>query len=184
VSEQPTASAGGGGKLFGMPRNVVIIGGVVFLAALGYLWWKRGQAQAAATTASATTAASTQQQPTDYAGQLSVIQTELEALLANQGQTGTTTTGTTTGTGTTATGSTPVVESIPDGNGGWEQVNFPSQAAWQQFLAWSAPNGTWGPAGTLAQDQAAGRTRADWNNYLTSIGATPVSGQWTTNPNQ
>lgn len=138
MSEQPTAVPGGGGKrLFGLPRNVVIIGGVVFVAALGFIFWRRYQANAAAAASnSASTTAASTTGPTDYAGQLSVIQSELEALLAQQGGTGATT-GTTTGTGTGTTtppAGTPVSVDVPDGTGWWMKVTFPSQAALDGFI--------------------------------------------------
>lgn len=164
MSEQPTAAPGGGKKIFGLPRNIVIIGGITFVAVLGYLWWKRAQSSAAATTASASTTAATAQQPTDYAGQLSVLQTELEALLAGQGQAGSTTG---TGTGTTATG-TPVIMSLPDGSGGWEQVKFPSQSAVDAWTAWNQG---------FVNNNNAQASRSQWNSELTSLGVTRTDGQ-------
>lgn len=160
MSEQPTAAPGGGKKIFGMPRSIVIIGGITFVAVLGYLWWKRAQTAAAATTASATTAASTQQQPTDYAGQLSVLQTELEALLAQQG-TATTTTPPATTT-TTPPAGTPVTVAVPDGTGKWMNASFPTQAAMNAFYTaigvtnGNYPNGLNNAQITAAVQQAGG----------------------------
>jgi hypothetical protein len=116
----PPPPKGGGAKLFGMNRNTVIIIGVATLAGVGYYIWKSRKA-------ATTTAANPNQQtgttgectdangnPTpcedmagvDYSGQLSVLQTEIESLLAQQG------TGTTTGTTTTTTTPPPAATQV------------------------------------------------------------------------
>jgi Fibronectin type III domain len=105
---QPPAA--GGGKVLGLkPRTAFIAGAAILAAAIGYMLWKRHQSAATPATTSASASSSTS--GIDYGGELSVIQSELEDLLAASGQsssstgTGTTTTGTGAGTGTTtATG--------------------------------------------------------------------------------
>jgi beta-lactam-binding protein with PASTA domain len=91
-----------------MKRSVaipVLAGGGALLLTFGYLWWKgRSATKAASATTSASASSSALAQ--DYAGQLSVIQTELEEVLGQTGSsasTGTSTkTSTTTGTSTIA----------------------------------------------------------------------------------
>jgi hypothetical protein len=103
-----TANSGGGGKVLGLkPRTAIIAGVGILAAAIGYMLWKRHQsASSSATAASASASSSTS--GIDYGGELSVIQSELEDLLAAEGQssssTGSSSTGTTTGTGTSSTG--------------------------------------------------------------------------------
>jgi hypothetical protein len=86
VSEGVPEAPGGGKRLFGMPRNVVIIGGVAFAATILYLWWKN-RANASANQGTSATGQGQQAFTTsgiDYSGELSVIQSELEELLAAQ----------------------------------------------------------------------------------------------------
>lgn len=74
-------------RVLGLPMPVVIIGGVVFVGALGFILWRRAQSNAASIAANAPTGATTASTDTgavDYGGQLSVIQSELEALLQGQ----------------------------------------------------------------------------------------------------
>jgi hypothetical protein len=104
--ESPPAPKGSGAKLFGLNRNTVIIVGLATLAGVAYYIWKsRKDAAATASTSSTQPGGTTGEcmdangNPTpcedmagvDYSGQLSVLQTELESVLAGQG-TGTTTT--------------------------------------------------------------------------------------------
>lgn len=98
ASEAP--GGGGGAKLFGLPRNVVIIGGIAVLGIAAFIFWRRKQA-APVTSGSASAAAG---YGVDYSGELSVIQSELESLLAQQGTGGGTTV--TTGGGGGGGGST------------------------------------------------------------------------------
>lgn len=100
MSEQPTAqarpSAAGGKKILGVPRTTfyLAVGGAVIVG-LAFYWWRNYQAaQQSASTASTTGTTGT---GVDYSGELSTIQTELEALLQQEGVT-------TTGTGTTGSG--------------------------------------------------------------------------------
>ncbi len=166
MSEQPTApapSGGGGKKIFGLPRNVVIIGAVTFLGALGYIIWKRSQAKAAATTtAAANTASTTANSNIDYSGELSVIQTELEALLAQQGTGGTTVT-----TAPPPPAGTPVSVAVPNGSGGWMNYTFPSQKALNDFyLSIGVTNGAYPNGLSSARILAA----------LAAVGAYPQTG--------
>ena len=62
---------GGGKKILGMPRNVVIIGGVALAGGVLYFWWRSRQAGAA--TGTGTQADTT---GTDYAGDISALQSE------------------------------------------------------------------------------------------------------------
>lgn len=114
-TEVPAAPKGGGAKLFGMNRTTVIVVGLATLAGVGYYIWKSRKDAAAATTANPNQQTGTTGECTDangnptpcedmagvdYAGQLSVLQTELESLLAGQGTAA-------TGTGTTTTTTPP-----------------------------------------------------------------------------
>ena len=83
----PKAPAKSGGKILGMKTTtfLIVLGGA---AALGIVWYLWKQHEAAKTTASASTVTSTETGATDYAGELSVIQTELESLLAAQANSG------------------------------------------------------------------------------------------------
>jgi cytoskeletal protein RodZ len=108
--------AGGGGKVLGLkPRTAIIAGGVILAAAIGYFLWKRHQAPATPATTSASASSSTS--GIDYGGELSVIQSELEDLLAAEGQSGASTTGsgstTATGTGTSTTGTGTATATAP-----------------------------------------------------------------------
>lgn len=75
------------GTILGMkPRTALIVFGLAALAGVGWYLWKQHEAAKTATSASTTT--STETAATDYAGELSVIQTELESLLAAQANSG------------------------------------------------------------------------------------------------
>jgi hypothetical protein len=121
--EPPPAPKGGGAKLFGMNRNTVIIVGLATVAGVAYYIWKsrQGASTAAAnpnqqtgTTGECTDANGN---PTpcedmagvDYSGQLSVLQTELESVLAGQGTAATTTTSTGTTTAPTQVNQYPSI---------------------------------------------------------------------------
>lgn len=110
----------GGPKILGMNRTTLIIVGVA--AAAGVAWYLYKSRGSAATTANPNQQTGTTGECTDangnptpcedmagvdYAGQLSVLQTELESLLAQQG------TGTTTATGTTTTTAPAQVNQYP-----------------------------------------------------------------------
>lgn len=99
MSEQPAAvpSAGGGKKILGVPRNtffIIIAAGAV--VGVGFLLWRKYQAGAQASTAASSAAPAGD---VDQSGELSTIQTELEALLQQQGATTPSGGGTTTGGG-------------------------------------------------------------------------------------
>jgi Fibronectin type III domain len=100
------APSGGGGKVLGLkPRTAIIAGGGILLLAVGYFLWKRKQA-ASSSTAATSASASSSTSGIDYGGELSVIQSELEDLLAAEGQESSSTGGSssTTGTGTSSSG--------------------------------------------------------------------------------
>jgi len=109
-----TPAPGGGGKILGLkPRTAMIAGGAILAAAIGYMLWKRKKAAASPAVTSASASSST---GIDYGGELSVIQSELEDLLAAEGQESTTgggTGATGTGTGTSTSGSTTSTTTKP-----------------------------------------------------------------------
>ena len=119
MSEQAPERSSGGGKVLGLkPRTAMIVGGAILAAAIGYMLWKRHQASSS-TPATSSASASSSTSGIDYGGELSVIQSELEDLLAAEGNepstsstgsTGSTGTGSTgSGTGTTTTSTTPPI---------------------------------------------------------------------------
>lgn len=61
-----------------------------------------------------------------------------------------------------------VIASLPDGSGGWEQVSFPSQNAYNAWIAWNQ---------TFVNNGNAQATRSQWNTELTSLGVTRTDGQ-------
>lgn len=61
-----------------------------------------------------------------------------------------------------------VIMSLPDGSGGWEQVSFPSQNAYNAWVAWNQ---------SFVQNGNAQATRSQWNTELTSLGVTRTDGQ-------
>lgn len=97
-------------KILGLqPRTAAVTGGVVLVAAVGYFWWRNRQSQQQAATPAASTGCTDSSGNSvpcpdatgiDYSGELSVIQAELESLMAAQGADTDTDTD---GTGTTKT---------------------------------------------------------------------------------
>jgi len=110
VTARPrTPAKGSSGKILGMkPLTAAIVGGAVLLVGIGIYLYKQHQAAAAASTADTDTNGDCTdsqgntvpcpgENSTDDSGELSVLQTELESVLANQAaSTGTTTTSTST----------------------------------------------------------------------------------------
>lgn len=133
MSEQPTARPSGG-RILGMPRTTFYLAaaGTAIVAGLALYWYRNYKAAKSTAATQATTSTAT----TDYGGELSVLQSELEALLQQQGTGTTTATGTTTttGTGTTDPGP-PVTVAVPNGSGGWMNYTFPSNAALYKFYS-------------------------------------------------
>lgn len=93
ADEPETATTGG--RILGLrPRTALITAGLALGGALAYMWWRNRQASAAASTAATSTTGCTDangnavpcpdSSGVDYSGELSVIQTELESLLASQ----------------------------------------------------------------------------------------------------
>lgn len=129
MASEGVPSGGGGGRIFGLPRRTVLIGGGVVLAgSLGYLLWKRRQASASSAAKSASASSSTTgSYGVDYGGELSVLQSELEDMLAAEGQEPASTgsgTGGGTGSGTgggTGTGTAPA-GNPPSGTPGGKTV--------------------------------------------------------------
>jgi hypothetical protein len=145
MADTPPAPSGGG-KILGLKPRTAIIGGVIILAAaIGYMLWKRHQSAPAAT---ASASASSSTSGVDYGGELSVIQSELEDLLAAEGRSAsasTSTAGTGTSTGAT-TGSAPAATATaaktaaPATPSGVHTVNVTSNSV---GLAWTkVPNAT------------------------------------------
>jgi Fibronectin type III domain len=118
----PAGGAPGGRKILGLkPKTALITAGVVLAAAIGYLLWKRSQSSSAAAAADTTGTDTTGSSDSgvDYGGELSVIQSELEDLLAADATAGTGSgTGTTTGTGGGTTTTTPPKTTTPPAKAG------------------------------------------------------------------
>lgn len=145
----PPAPAPGGKKILGMKRSVaipVLAGGAALLLTLGYLWWKSRKPAAASATTSASTSSSALAQ--DYAGQLSVIQTELEELLGRSSATGTSTG---SGGGTTATSKTGTTTTSKTGTG-TSKPSVPKTPAGVKATKVTATNAT------MTWDKSAGAT--------------------------
>lgn len=150
------AKPGSGKKILGMNRTTVIVVGVAFAAAIGYFLWTRYKAAQAAAAPAATTATGCtdsnnnpvpcpeQTGGLDEAGELSVIQTELEGLLASQGTGTTTTTSTGTTTGTTTKLAAPAGLKATGGKGtvtaSWSPVS--GAANYQLLITGAGGTGT------------------------------------------
>jgi hypothetical protein len=81
-------TGGGGRTILGLkPRTALIAGVGIVGAALVFFWW-RSRSSSSSTAASASASASAGSGATDYGGELSTIQSELEDLLAAEGQGG------------------------------------------------------------------------------------------------
>jgi hypothetical protein len=106
---------------------VFIGGGLVLAGSLGYLLWKRRQASAAGAKSASASSSTTGSYGVDYGGELSVLQSELEDLLAAEGQepspTGSPTGGGTgPGTGSGGGGGTAPAGGPPSGTPGGKTV--------------------------------------------------------------
>ena len=105
MADVSPAPAPGGGRILGMPRRTaLIVLGVTVAGAAAYFLWKRHQSSASASSGAVSSTASGGY-GVDYGGELSVIQSELEDLLAASGQPATSGSGTGTGTGGSSGGS-------------------------------------------------------------------------------
>lgn len=101
-----TPARGGGKKILGMDRRVVLIVGLAAAGGIAYFLWKRHK-QGAAGSAATTSTAATTTYTTDSTNSIAALQTEIEDLeqaLAAKGTTATT--GTTGAGGTSGTTST------------------------------------------------------------------------------
>jgi hypothetical protein len=199
-AERERGTERGEKKIFGINRNIVLVGGATFAIAIGYILYQRykaSQAAAAAaaagtSTSSATgTGATTDTGSTDYSGELSVIQTELESVLANQGSaslqtTGTGTTTTTTGTGTGTTTTTTGAPAAPTGGHVVSVDNNDATVAWNANGAskWSVrivgPGPLNGRTNTVTVPQAVYSGLSAGHNYEVYI--TPYSADGTAGP--
>lgn len=100
-------------KIFGLPRNVVIAGGIAFVAAAVYVWYRNRNSAASSASTQGTTADTT---GTDFSGEISTLQQEIQDLqgqLAGVGSSGAgasggggSSGGGSTGSGSTGTGDT------------------------------------------------------------------------------
>lgn len=81
-----------------------------------------------------------------------------------------------TGPSTGTSPSTPLTVSLPNGQGGFENIVFPSQDAYTQWQAWNANFASTHGGRTQAY-------RSEWNAELTSLGATGMIPIATYNPN-
>jgi hypothetical protein len=150
-------SGGGGRKVLGLkPRTALIGGGIVLALAIGYLLWKRSQSSSTAAAATAGTADTSNGGATDYGGELSVIQSEIEDLLAAEGtepagSSGGTGTGTGGGTGGTGTGT----------GGGTKTVPPPAQAGPPPGKTTPSKPGM--PSGVRATKVTASSVTLSWN---------------------
>jgi hypothetical protein len=114
------APSGGGGKILGLkPRTAMIAGVVVLGGSVGYLLWRRRQSAKDTATSASASSSTTGAYGVDYGGELSVLQSELEDLLAAEGNEPATTgapTGTGTGTGTGSSGGGTAPKGSPPGS--------------------------------------------------------------------
>jgi len=135
-----------------------LLGGLGVIAVLVFLFVKQSNANsssgtsATGTTLDPTTEAMLQQALQNQAGSAAYV-------VPPSSNTGTTTT---SSTPTTTVPTTGINTWLPAGNLGWEEVNFPTQAALNQFTQWtgSTPN----------------ITRTAYNNEITSLGGSGVNG--------
>ena len=84
ASAPPTGSSGGGRTILGLkPRTAIIAGVGIVGAALVFFWWRSRSSSASSTATSASASAGSG--ATDYGGELSTLQSEMEDLLAAEG---------------------------------------------------------------------------------------------------
>lgn len=171
-------------------RTWLIAGGVAMAAGIGiYLWRQRQASTAAAASTTAGTSSTTSADVVDQAGELSVIQSELEALLAQEGSEPATTTGggTTTPPGGTGILAAPAGISVtPHSKGadlGWGTV--PGAAAYELHVQGAGGKGT----GTSSYDKVLPGNHAQLSlapgKYVCRVragkSAVDVHGHWTAN---
>lgn len=102
--------SGGGRTILGLkPRTAIIAGVGIVGAALVFFWWRSRSSSSASSTATSASA-SAGSGATDYGGELSTMQSELEDLLAAEGEEGGSGGG---GTTTTAPPTTPPKTTTP-----------------------------------------------------------------------
>lgn len=169
MSEQPTASASrppaGGKRYLGMSRNQLLLVGGVFVAALGYILWKRHEAKAsgASSTATATTTS------TATSEELAGLQDEIDQLLAQQYSTATATSG---GGGTTGTSGASTGTST--GTTGTTGASTGTATKTSTTTATSTPAPAKKTAGAISNlvVTATGKTtaRATWNKAANATG--------------
>jgi len=207
MSQPTTAAAGradspGAGtkapakKYAGLTRNQWLIVGALAVGALVYIVWKkRSQSSAAApasSTASECTDANGNSVPcdqSDYSGQLSALQTELESLLAAEGQsaaaggTTTTSTGGTTSTGAPTGGGSPATYTWYE-NGVEQQGTAAQMAAAYAATGTNAgqvvPGGTGTPAASTTT--AAKTLPAPSGVHSTKVTTSSITVAWTAVP--
>ena len=187
MSETPTAAAtrpkpakGAGKKYAGLTRNQWLIAGGVFVAALGYILWKRHQASTAAASTGSTAATNqgsnectdANGNPVDcneaFAAELAAMQNALDQLGANSGAGGGSSGGGTAGT------TTPVTT---DGGTGATSTTQPSGTATSTSGTTATKTGT----GTVATKPAAPATPG--NVHATSVTRSSITVAWNKVPN-
>jgi Fibronectin type III domain len=174
----PTAPGGppaGGRTVLGLkPRTALIAGAVIFSAAVGYILWRRHQAAAQPTVTSSSASASGS--GIDYGGELSVIQSELEDLLAAEGQessSGSGSGGGGTGSGTGGAGNCP-------GGFTWNPATQQCEPAkGEQGVPGTSGGGGGGGVGTKTQAKPGVPTGV----HATKTGANSVTLAWNKAPN-
>lgn len=109
----------GGRRILGLrPRTALIAGGVILAAALGYFLWKRKQSSSSGAASASASSSTAGAYGVDYGGELSVIQSELEGLMAAEGQEPAASGGGTGTGGGTGSGKIPPTYKPPVSSGG------------------------------------------------------------------
>ncbi len=117
MSEPMPEPGGGGGRILGLrPRTALIAGGVILAAARGYFLWKQKQSSSSGAASASASSSTAGAYGVDYGGELSVIQSELEGLMAAEGQEPATSSGGTGGG--TGSGKIPPTYKPPVSSGG------------------------------------------------------------------
>jgi hypothetical protein len=142
VSETAPEPSGGGKRIFGLkPKTLLIIAGITLAGAIGFILWRRSQASSAAAATTADTGTSTD---VDYSGELSAIQTEIEALQQEDAPSGSS--GTPAGGGGSGTGSSSGGGQTPPSNAGAPPVTPKAPPASPVHTVTGSPAGGGPPA--------------------------------------
>jgi hypothetical protein len=156
VSEGPPEPGGGGQKkLFGLPRNVVIIGAVAFAGTILYLWWRNRNSSSSQQGTSAGTATTTTS-GTDESGQIAALQSEIEQLQQS---------GATTSSGGSSGG----------GGGSWsgwggDSGSWQSGSGGDSSSSGSSPSGSSTSSSSTGSSSSGGTPHAPWTSPPNIIG--------------